>query len=275
MTCARPAFYCLLFLLGAMTTVSAVAQDDRSDETAHLTGEARKIANWVIASQRAGWEDLDVETYLSQFAEAATVVLARMEEPGEYDVTYDYETIVATRTMRMRGENPGIVLRYVNVEVEIDGDEAVMRTRTITRSRGSDYREIMHERFTLRRGDDGWLVVEDRAWLVGELIDGERIVVDESVWEERDGWIEAELAGDREPRWLRDYLLHAFRFEEAHAMAIEVCGLEDAEAFDWSRRGVFAVLAGDAADAELAFATALEMDPEVWLPYYAKPVEEE
>jgi len=273
MTNARTALLCLLFLIGAGPTAVTNAQDERNDETAHLESEARAVADWVIACQRAGWEDLDVETYLSQFAEDATVVLGRMEEPGPYDVVYDYDTIVATRTMRMRGENPGVMLRYVSIGVVIDGDDALMRTRTITTSRGSDYREITRERFILRRDEGGWRVVENRAWLVGEVIDGERHVVDAGVWEERDVWIEKPLEGGRDARWQRDYLLHAFRFEEAHAAAIEVCGRDDAEAFDWSRRGLYAVLAGDAADAALAFARALEMDPEVWLPYYAVPEE--
>jgi len=265
-------FIAALIVVAATLTASAAhAQDDRAEETAHLEGEAREVADWVIACQRAGWEEFDVATYLSQWAEDATVVLGRTGEPGRHDLIYDYDAIVATRTFRMRGQDPGIRLAYHDVSVEIDEDTAMMHTRTITSSRSSEYREIMNERFTLRRTDDGWLVAEDRAWLVGELVEGERYVVDGSTWRELDGWIADEFATERDTRWLRDFLLKAFRFEEAHAMAVEVCGQDDATAEDWSRRGVFAVLVGDVEDAELALATAVELDPEVWLPYYAMP----
>ena len=278
MTYARPAVVCWLLLVFASPTLQAFAQDNRGDrgsETDHLEGENRQIADWVIACQRAGWEDLDIEVYLSQFAEDATVVLGRSGEPGKYDTTYDYIAIVATRTMRMRGENPGVVLRYVDITAEIDGDDAVMTTRTIASSRGSEDREVMNERFALRRSGDSWLVVENRAWLVGKLIDGERHVVDASAWEEWDRWIKEERQGAHDTRLLWGWLLQAFRFEEAHAMAVRVCGQEDVEAEDWSRRGVSAVLAGDAQDAELAFSRAIEMDPGVWLPSYVIPADDQ
>ena len=261
----------LLVLVAIFSTIPAQAEDDRAEETAHLEGEAREVADWVIACQRAGWEDFDVEMYLSQWAEDATVVLGRTSEPGQYDMTYDHETIVATRTFRMRGQDPEIRLAYHDVSVVLDGDKAVMDTRTITSSRDSDYREITRERFTLRRTEDGWLVVEDRAWLVGELVEGERHVVDGSTWRELDGWIADEFVTERDTRWLRYFLLKAFRFQEAHVMAVEVCEQDDATAEDWSRRGVFAVLVGDIEDAELALETAIELDPDVWLPYYAMP----
>lgn len=247
-----------------------MSQEDRGAETDHLEGESREIADWVIACQRAGWEDLDFETYLSQFAEDATVVLARMEEQGEYDVTYDYDTIIATRAMRMRGENPGTVLWYLDIAVDIEGDKAIMTTRTIAGSHESEYREIMNERFTLRRGGDGWQVVEDRAWLVGELKDGQRIVYNERTWRTLDRIIERDRT-TRDERWLRYALHKAYRLVDSHTQSIVVCELSDATADDWAWRGLLAVIAGDTEDATFAFETARDINPEVFLPYYAVP----
>lgn len=250
------------------------ADDERSGETDHLEGEARQIADRVIECQRAGWENLDVDKYLSQFADDATVVLGRTSESGDYDVTYDHDTIVATRTMRMRGENPGIKLRYANIEVTIDGNEAIMTTRTITSASDSDYVEIMNERFILRQENTGWLVVEDRAWLTGEVRDGRRIPFNVRMWRSLDQYIEREK-DSHDIRWLRKMLFHAYRHDEAHMTAIAVCEQDDATAEDWAIRGLNAVIAGDIDDAALAFATALEMDPQTWLPYYAVPADDD
>lgn len=261
------------WLVGSAWALPALGQDDRAAETAHLEGEAREIADWVIACQRAGWEDFDIETYLSQWAEDATVVMGRLEDDGEHDVVYSHEQIVATRSLRMRGENPGIQLRYLDVVVEIDGDFAVMRTRTITSTHDSEYKEIMAERFTLRRSEGSWLVVEDRVWLVGELRDGERIPYNAEVWDTLDQ--ELEVSQDDLEDWeYRDALVRAFRFFEAYEQSVLVSESPDAIAEDWSRRGLYAVLVGEVDDAVAAFSEAWDLDPEVWLPYYAMPEDE-
>ena len=252
----------------------AQEQPEPNPETAGLQGEAREIADWVFACQKAGWEDHDIDTYLSQWADDATVILARGEETGEYDIVYDHDQIVATRTMRMRGETPGIQITYGDVEAEIDGDTAIITCETLTTDADSNFRVVYRARYTLKRFGDEWRVVEDREWYVSQRNrDQQKTTYTQAQWEELDRAVtEAQQDQDVEAElWT---LFDAMRFQEAYDLTKRITQLDDAQAADWSTRGYLAVLIGDAEDAQSSFEIAYELDSEVRMPPFVL-VEEE
>ncbi|MEM9020886.1 MAG: hypothetical protein AAGC44_10015 [Planctomycetota bacterium] len=255
-------------MLLALSASTATARDD---ETHHLDGEARQIADWLIACQRAGWEDGDIETYLGQWHADAVLVLARTEEPGAYDQHIPLERLEPTRRLRMTEVNNGTTLSFSDIRVQVDGDDAVVNWRAVTTGPDAVFRELMRERYTLKRAEEGWHVLENRAWFLGIEQRGAKTMFTEQHWARVDAAAqEATLAN--EPRKLRVALLDAYRFPEAHAAAIEATELGNADADDWAWRGFLAVIASDAGDARDAFIRARELDPEIALPPYAKNV---
>ena len=259
----------LFFLLVVSVPGLATARDGETD---HLEGEARELADWLIASQRAGWEDGDIDTYLAQWHPEAALILARSEQPGEYDQRIEMDQLGPTRRLRMTDVDTGVELAFSDIRVEIDGQRAIVSWRAVTAGPDSVFRELMRERYLLSRSGEGWVVMENRAWFLGIEVNGEKTMFSEAEWARRDAAAEAAQEVN-DPRVLRAALLDAYRFPEAHAAAKRATELDDAGADDWGWRGFLAVIAADATDAARSFVRARELDPDISLPPYAKNIE--
>ena len=253
-----------------VTTAGSTRADTKHAGTNPAEGEA--IKSLVLEAQRAGFEKHDFKKYMTQWADDARIVFGRTEQPGKHETVYDRQQIEATRRLRFQGK-PRYKVAYRNVRVEVDGDgdEAILRLRSeATWTTGS---ETGDEVYRLRRTDDGWKVYENRYRLVRNQYGDEATNYDTKKWRELDAKIDVQrVFGNR--RGVAFALYDAWRFREAHQAMKRQTAATDAAADDWVFRGAAAVMAGDAEDAKASFAKALSLDPEVRLPDYARAEEE-
>lgn len=269
----RLLFLILALLFAAPVTAeqaAADAQDERANETAHLKGEAKLIADRIVSGQRAGWEDREFEPWAELWAKDAVRTWARSLEPGPYDQVFKAKDLLPAVRILVSGEDIGLTLKFTKISVQIDGDNAVMDWRFLITSDLSDRRELYSERFKLKRIDGVWKITSDRAWIVGVESEGKKTKLDADEWAKRDAAVErASDAGNLSD--LRIALMDAYRMVEAYKVAVKMTEQDGAQAIDWSVRGMLAVFSSNHADAYPSFERAAEMDPDVWLPYFAKP----
>lgn len=249
-------------------------REKRAQETVHLDGEAKQVADQLIASQRAGWEDHDVETYLASWAEDSVLTWGRSAQPGPHDFRVQADPRAATRRIVLRGENPGTRLRLVSVDVEVDGDTAVLNWQIIYSSDASDNRRLNAERYDLSKTDKGWVVTANRAWVLAVESDGKKTRIDEEEWARRDLAVkQAEADGRHHDHCIA--LLEAYRFGEAYEAAVAMTEREGAKADAWVLRGITSAVACKAEDIEPAFKKAKAMNPFIWQPTYMRIKEQE
>ena len=240
----------------------------KTDETSHLTGQAKTIADTVIAAQRAGWEDHDYKQYMTQWADEATLTWGRTDEPGKYDQPIDLEQIRATRKIRMRGTPPKDQYAYKVDKVEIDGDTATLRLTVHVTGEDENFESRMGEQYQLIKTDAGWKVTANRVWPISNRFGDRKVVYNAKLWARLDTAVARVRAYSKE----RDQsyaLMNAYRFDEAYAAAVKATEAEGATAEDWSTRGYFAAIAGQADDVDPCLTKARSMDPDVWLPAFA------
>ena len=263
----------LIMVLLALAIPCAAQDDAQAGETAHLQGEARELADWLIAGLRAGFEDLDFETFEALWAEDAQRVWARSQRAGERDIVFDAESLIPTYRIIFGGQDAGVRARYFRVVVVIDGDRAMAQWQVEISTEISDYREVISEQTHLRRDADGnWRITHVRAWMERTFMDGGWVALTQNEWSRRDRQAQRAAEAD-DPYEYVFALMDAYRMPEAHEILVGITEQPDAEAIDWSLRGYTATLAGIPDDVYPCFERAREMDPDVWLPHFAIPRE--
>jgi hypothetical protein len=219
--------------------------------------EAAQIEALVTESQRAGFERHDLEGYMRPWADDGQLVSARGEQAGPHDHIIGRAQNEAVKRIRFAGPSPtGTSWSLAEPEVEVTGDQAVLKGRVTHRMSGDE--EVVRERYTLRRHGETWQITENRWWLVQVRFGGESIEYDEVKWAALDAAVdEAKQTGDLEH--VAAALAAALRVAEAHAAWKEITELPNAAASSWTRRGYAALGAGDADDAVLAFRRARDL----------------
>lgn len=222
----------------------------------------------VESSQRAGWLRHDVEAYLDAFTDDATLVLGRGPDPGPRDTEWDRAHLEASRRMRMTGPPPaGLEVAFEDVVVELDGDAAVYRCRTI--SSQPALVETVGEIYRLRRTSAGWRITHNRAWLLAVDHGDERRVLGEEAWLALDE--QAEIAAEAGDGLRATHLLLAgWRFREALEAARALAADEESGAWAHSLHGQVAILLGERAQAVAALRAANALDPSVAVPEWAR-----
>lgn len=262
---ARRFFAIATCLILTFSPSTAAARDGETD---HLEAEAKDLADWLIQSQRAGWEQHNVEEYLTQWHPDSLLVIGRGDQPSEHDLTVPRDRLEATRRLRMHGQPSGSTLAMSDIEVQINDGRATVTWRCISTSRDETYRELMREHYQLTMTEEGWKVTENRTWFLGVEKDGTKKAFTEMYWQRQDA-IATELKRAGRPRQLRAFLFDGYQFAEAYDAAVQATELDDATPDDWIWRGITAAIAYRPVDAKIAFKKAVELDPDTWLPAYA------
>lgn len=265
----KRANYLCILLIACTLTPAFGGEDDRSSDTAHLKGEAKDVADWLLNAQRAGWEDHDSKTYNAQWADDAELTWARSAEPGPHDYTVNAKQISATRKMIMAVDPTKTTITPTDISATVSKDSAQVDWRIKVISADGGYSTLTAEQYRLVKTDAGWAVKTNRAWVLKIIEEGKTTVMTEKEWARRDAVAKrARESGDTDK--LRFALLDAYRFGEAHDTAVKVTKQQKATAEDWAIRGWMAGIACRHDDMLPNYKKAIEMDPDVYLPDYAR-----
>lgn len=261
----------VLTLLGLFVCPFLLLADeiDRSKETAHLEPAEKAVADWLLSVQRAGWEEHDAKTYNAQWAKDAKLTWGRSAEPGPHDFATDAKQIRATREIIMRADKPDTLIVPTQISVKIEDNTATVDWIIRVGAENATFKTLTAEHYQLVKVDQAWKVKSNRAWVLEITLDGQTTKMTEKEWARRDA--AAKQAEERgEVRDLPFLLLDAYRFGDAHDAAVTNTKRNNANAQDWSIRGWMAGIACRADDMLPSFEKARKLDPDVWLPDYAK-----
>ncbi|MBI1375728.1 MAG: hypothetical protein GC159_23715 [Phycisphaera sp.] len=230
-----------------------------------LADEKTDIAELVVAAQRAGYEQHQLEAYMQLWADDAKLIGSRDAAGTDHPVEMGVEQIRLTRKLtfqRLAGDEP-LRLVFGDQRVTIDGDTAEFRVESST-VRGAGYFKV-GEVYKLRRTDKGWRVYENRWWPIEQKSGGSLTRFNAATWRDLDDDADAaKLSGDDRNAAVKLYVAH--RFTEALRHAIVHCSTGQASATDWALRGWIAVQAGKGDDAVKSFNKARELEPRISVP---------
>jgi len=244
---------------GVGSTASVGMQAPQAD----VSEEVRTL---VFNSQNAGFLRHDFNTYIALWADDGRLIVGRSEEPAATDTVWDYPRLYASRRMRFRSPTTTTTLDHEDVEVEVSGENATLRCRTI--SGGEDWTEEMREVYRLRLTSDGWRIVENRAWPISKTINGEELIYSQETWSWLDrAFNEALDRGDTDGAV--NAAVSGYRYREAFETARDAASIGDALAHDPLRYGHLAILLGEESEALEAFREARRRDPTIDVPRWA------
>lgn len=218
--------------------------------------EAEVIVKTIEQAMRAGLQRHDLGAYMSLWADDATLVVARRETKGRYDLSLTRAQIEASRKVRFSVPPvTNFAIEFADADVKVEGDQATMTWLVATDVGGVDAKIAEH--YELRKTATGWKVTLNRYWPVQHSRQGETTRYDTASWKRLDDAVAAaKQAGNG--RKVLAALIAAWRFAEAHAQAKKVTAQPDATAADWQTRSAMAVQVGDGKDAAAARAKAVQ-----------------
>jgi ketosteroid isomerase-like protein len=188
----------------------------KGTEPAPEPDQARVIEQTVTEAVEAGFERNEVDAYLAIWTDDATIVGSRGETDDPHQVTFDRATLEAVRRMTASMPWRDMQVRFEDVKVSVNGDEAELRCRTVITAGPSE--ESVRELYRLRRTSGGWKVAHNRYWPERTVYEKESHTYDAARWKELDAEVEeARSSGDRAR--LTSALLTAWRFDQAVAEA--------------------------------------------------------
>jgi tetratricopeptide (TPR) repeat protein len=228
--------------------------------------EGAELAKIVQASQQAGYEKHDLPAYLSIWADDARSISGRTEKPDKYDTVLTRAQVEAIARLRFAVPPPkGAKVEFKDVQTEVKRDEVTVRYRVSIRQ--PRRRETSDEIFRLQKKDGKWKVVEHRSWPVEYQGSDYILTYEATTWKAYDDRVgQVATLGEKLAA-----LIDGKRHAEAHAAAKEWTKEAAGKAANtWFTRGLTAMSAGDAADARASFKKALELDPEINMPEYAR-----
>jgi len=232
--------------------------------------EAAAIVKMVQKSQRSGVVRRDLAGYMAIWTADGKIVLARSEKPGKYQTVMTRPQFEALGRLRYRGPRPERELEFTNERVDISGDRAVLRYRSLLKEGGRVV--IADEIFRLRKSNGKWAVYENRCWPVETRVAGETTHYTAATWKKRDAAVERHRQNNDLFR-LTIALMNAWRFGEAHSVAKQLTQQSPDEALAWVLRGHAAISVADVEDAVTSFNRALQIDENVEVPAYIRAQE--
>ena len=223
------------------------------------------IQQMVYESQEAGIVHHDLDAYMSIWAKDAEITGRRSSEAGPHDVTQTREMFSAVRKLKFRVKpTPGMRLRWVGPRVMVEGNRATLRvTARVVSPWGV---EVVGERYDLVKSPARWKVVRNRWWMIEWTTDRDRFVFTPEIWKELDQAVETR----KETVERVQGFVSAFRLKEAYALVQKLRETFPGDAELRVLEGNIAIRLGKADWALGCFKKALELDPEVAVPDYAK-----
>jgi len=246
---------------GAEPPSPETRRDDPADQ------RSEEIRETVFTAQRAGFLHHDVDAYLEAWADDGRLVIGRGPEPSEHDTTWDRERLEASRHMRFAAEPPDDrQMEHADVEVRLEGDgRAELRCRTTTRT--GRMVEVVDEIYRLQRTEDGWRIVENRAWPVRVGTPDDMVEYDAEAYRDADRAV-ADALDRGPPAAAARVMMAAWRFEEAYDVARRAVEEDPTpDALDVLAR--LATLLGEREVAVDAYRRLHEASPDAGLPEWA------
>lgn len=231
--------------------------------------EEQQIVKLVQDAQRAGFERHDFDAYISIWAPNAKLVAGRSRVKGKYDFAMDYEQIRATRAFRF-SETParGVKVEFLNARVKVDGDRAELAYQAKVAAEDG-YLERVNEIYKLQKLDGVWKVIENRYWLAEIRTPDSVTTYGAETWKRLDAEVvEQARTGGFDGHVVA--LFDAFRFPEALKVCRSATKRDPQSANAWMMRGHAAIIAGHADEAFDSLQQALRIDPEYYVPPWAK-----
>jgi WD40 repeat protein/Flp pilus assembly protein TadD len=245
----------------------AEAEKALGDAARPANTEEDAIKRLVVRSNQDGWIRHDRAAYLAAYADDARERFGRTEKPDRDDIILDRRQMEEVRRLDFQSPTPpGVSSSYEDLHAEVRGNEGTVRGRVVTQFGPEAYSNFGFA-CRLRRTAPGWRIVETRAWLLAERAAGRRTVKDAMFWAARDADVD-KLAKSEDLAARIEALRGALRLNEAYALANRATDATPTDAALWVSRGSCAHDVGSVADARAAFRRALELDPDVALPWY-------
>ncbi len=220
--------------------------------------ESEAIQRVVFDAQRAGFVRHDVEAYLAQWTDDATIVAGRAATAGEHDFSLSRAQIDASKRARFVGEPVVQEINFEVGEVTIRGDEATLTTTTVSSIR--DGGERAGEMYLLRKTAAGWRVYQNRYWMISSTAGGKTTTYDAEHYAAADARAdEARAADDNYELGLA--LMAGWRWPEAHRAFVALTEENDVEPYDWVLRASAAIVIGDVDDYRTSLTAAHDADP--------------
>ncbi len=256
------------------TSASAASASAAAPSAAAAAGagpserELDDIAAFVQKSQKEGIGGRDPAAFMRIWAPGARIVSGRREMPEAYDVTFEYASLGPTAEARSRGrQEAALAFRYDQVHAEAVGEEVRLRWQltvdwTASSERGRDQSA---ETYRLRRGPEGWRVIENRVWPLAQAVGASVTRFDERYWAER----EAELAAagkDRDPLAAPRALSAAWHFREAYEAIQAVTRARPKDAAAWALQARLADQLRLIPDTIAAYQRLAALDPKAPIP---------
>ena len=239
---------CLCILLS--TAATALSQTADEDETTIVRAE---VEERVTTTQRAGFVNHDLETYMSLWAPDIQVIRGRRPAPGPHDWTLDFASLQQTRAL-MFSVPPGQTTSYSSrtVAFSLEGDTAVIQLETTVIEQ---YQHVDGGIFRLRKVGEQWVVFEYRWWPISETRGSMVSTYDDQLWAEEDRMVELGRA-DRSDLDTQTALDAGYRIPEAYELAVTWTEEEPRFGHAWLIRGRFAMELGRAQDAITSYRQA-------------------
>lgn len=256
----RQFVFAALTLLAILQSLLSAAAQQSEEETA--------IIKLVQESQKAGREKGDAAKWLAPWAKDAKLIGGRTEKVGMYDLVLTWPQIKASAELRYCGPSPkDVSMTFENVQVQINGNQAVLRYRSVLKSPKSLGKA--DEIFLLRKTKTGWEIYENRYWPVSFVLNEEETTYDAKTWQEFDAQAE-KFRQKKDLFALTTTLIVGYRDAEAHVVTKQLTQARPQDPDAWVLRGDAAVLVGDIKDALDSYQQALTLDPDVDLPDYVR-----
>jgi hypothetical protein len=236
--------------------------------------EVDAVKKAVLGPQEAGWGRHDLKTYMTQWTDDARIIAGRAEQPGKFDFNLDRKQIEATRRLHFHGKPPEKrKITFANVKVTVKDEEAELRCRSTLANEDEQY--VSDEIYRLRKTPAGWKVYLNRGWFVSNKFKDQSTTYDAETWKKLDQEVEDLRGTDKRGDKVGMALLNACRAAEAYDILKKVTARKDVTANDWLPFGYAAFLAGRADESVAAFKKALELDPDLPVPPFARPAPKE
>lgn len=250
-------------LLWSHSAVPSSAADAKDEE-------AKEIARLVQESQRSGRERGDGVGFMAIWSHDAKLIAARSEKPGQFDSEITYSQLEALSRLKCGVGLPvpkDVKYEFTNVNVDISGDKAVLRYRSLLKQNGGT--ASTDEIYRLRKIDGKWKAYENRFW-PAELRSADMTTeYNAATWEKLDAEVEKQKQ-NKNVLQQTIALLDAWRFPEAHMAAKKLTQEKKEDAVAWVVRGHAALTIADAKDALESFKRALQIDPKADVPPFIR-----
>jgi hypothetical protein len=134
-------------------------------DTPTASPEPKALLKMVREAEAAGFERHDLDKFLAIWADDGKLIEGRTEKPDKYDTVLARPQLEAKYKLSFAvPPTKEVRVEFEQERVTVDGDEATVRYRAMTRY--SEVTITADEVYRLRRQGGAWKVYENRTWPV-------------------------------------------------------------------------------------------------------------